>query len=336
MLKIGVIGCGYWGPNLIRNFFSVKMSKVTKVADLDPRRLKFIKERYPSVELATSYKDLLKDTGIDAVVIATPVGTHFPLAKDCLESKKHVLIEKPITNKIEDAQELIELAQKQKRVLMVDHTYVFNPAVRKIKEIVKSGGLGKIYYFDSVRVNLGLFQHDVNVVWDLAPHDLSIMDFILEDEAAEISAFGACHSKNDIENMAYLNIRFQDNLIAHIHVNWLAPVKIRRILIGGSEKMLVFDDLEESEKIKVYDKGITLKEGDKEGIYKTLVELRTGDMYAPKIDWMEPLKLATEHFVNCILENSSPISDGACGLRMVKALVAAEESIKNKGRVVKI
>jgi predicted dehydrogenase len=334
MLKIGVIGYGYWGPNLVRNFAETPNVQVTMVADSKPNQLARLKSRYPAIETVTNSDDLINSKNVDAVVIATPVDTHFNLAIKALQAGKHVMVEKPIASSSEEAQQLIEEAQKRKLILMVDHTFVYTGAVRKIAEMVKTGDMGEIYYYDSTRINLGLFQHDVNVVWDLAVHDLSIIEYVLNKAPRAVSATGMSHVAGQPENLAFLTIYYDDNLIAHVNVNWLAPVKIRRTLIGGSKKMLVYDALEPSETIKIYDKGIDLD--DNEDIYKTLISYRTGDMYSPKIDGEEALLLEAKHFADCIANAKTPETDGAAGLRVVQILEAASQSMKQRGGVVEL
>lgn len=335
MIRIGVIGCGYWGPNLVRNFSESEAFELVTCCDLDPKRLLRIGRRYPALHLTKEANVILEDPTIDAVAIATPLRTHYELAKAALEKGKHVFLEKPMAATAEQASELVELAEKHDRKLMVDHIFVYTSAVRKIKELIDQGELGEVYYFDSVRINLGLFQHDVNVVWDLAIHDLSIIDFLFQRNPSSISALGVCHTGvNGHENIAYVALMFEDTVIAHIHVNWLAPAKVRTTLIGGSKKMIVYDDTEPSEKLKVYDKGIQLTQG--EGIYKTLIDYRTGDMYAPKLDQAEGLKTAVDHFADCILHHKMPLTDGRVGLRIVRILEAIQRSMKNQGRIEKI
>jgi predicted dehydrogenase len=334
MINLGFVGYGYWGPNLVRNFYATVGAAVKKVCDCSLQRLETVKATYPSVDITQDYEELVKDPNIDAVVISTPVSTHFSLAKKALEEGKHLLLEKPMTATVKEAEELIGLAQRKQKVLMVDHIFLYTGAVRKIKKVIEDGELGNIYYFDSVRVNLGLFQHDVNVIWDLAPHDLSIMDYLLAKKPEAISAVGISHFGN-LENIAYITVQFPDNLLAHIHVNWLAPVKIRRTLIGGSKKMVVYDDNEPSEKVKIYDCGVTCIE-NKEDVYQMLVQYRTGDMLAPKLDTTEALKLMSKEFIDSINQNRKPFTDGEAGLRVTRLLEAANESLKEKGRVVKV
>jgi predicted dehydrogenase len=335
MIQVGVIGYGYWGPNLVRNFHEVPGSQVIGVSDLRPERLAIARRRYPIIETTTDYRHLLADARIDAIAIATPVSTHFELAMQALQAGKHVLVEKPLAATSEQAGRLIEEADRRNRVLMVDHTFVYTGAVRKIRELVTSDELSDIYYYDSVRVNLGLFQHDVNVIWDLAVHDLSIMDYVLPSQPCAVSATGMSHVPGEPENIAYLTLFFDGCLIAHIHVNWLAPVKVRRTLIGGSRKMIVYDDLEPSEKVKVYDKGITINENP-ESMYQMLVGYRTGDMWAPQLDMTEALQTEVLRFISCIEHGERPITDGEVGLRVVRILEAATQSMAERGRLVEL
>lgn len=336
-IKVGVIGCGYWGPNLVRNFHKVEGCEISAVADLNPKRLDFIKASYPMLKTTSNYQELLEDASIDAIAIATPIYTHHQLAKQALTSRKHVLVEKPLTSSVAESEELIELAAKNDRTLMVDHTFIYCGPVRKIRQLIDQGELGDIYYFDSVRVNLGLFQHDVNVVWDLAPHDFSIMDYLIAKEPVSVSAVGANHidyTDEPLENIAYVTVNFADHILAHFHLNWLTPVKIRRALIGGSKKMIIYDHLDPDNQVKVFDKGVKLE--TKEDIHKTLVQYRTGDMYAPKIDQCEPLERMCRHFIDSIENDSKPITDGEAGLRVVKVLEACNESMKNEGKAVRL
>jgi predicted dehydrogenase len=335
-INIGVIGYGYWGPNLVRNFSELSGANVRTVSDFSPELLAKAKARYPAIQITTDCNDIFNDPEIDAVAIATPVSTHFKLALAALQSGKHVMVEKPMTMTSEQSIELLAEAKRQNRILMVDHTFVYTGAVRKMAELVSSKELGDIYYYDSVRVNLGLFQHDVNVLWDLAVHDLSIMDYVLPGKPYAVSATGISHVPNGTENIAYLTLFFENNLIAHLHVNWLAPVKIRRTLIGGSQKMIVFDDLDPSEKIKVYDKGITVNDNDSESVYQKMIGYRTGDMWSPKLDVTEALRTEGMHFLQCIRTGERPISDGEAGLRIVKILEAANQSMKKKGQLVEL
>lgn len=329
-LSVGVIGCGYWGPNLIRNFSSVRGWRVKYVCDLDPKRLEAMRDQYPWVTPVTDAQVLFDDKELDAIAIATPVSTHANLAIAALESGKHVLVEKPLASSVEEASRIVDVANNVGRVLLVDHTFIYTPAVQKIKQLVESGELGDLLYFDSVRINLGLFQHDINVIWDLAPHDFSIMDYLFPDKPVAASASGMCHFGNQ-EDVAYVTAFFERNIIAHFHVNWLSPVKIRLILIGGSRKMVVYDDMENSEKVKVYDRGVDVIDSIG-GIYSLLVQYRMGDMYSPKLDTKEALRTEVEHFRDCILTDKSPITDGQMGLRVVRLLEAAQRSLESSGK----
>jgi predicted dehydrogenase len=333
-MKVAVIGAGYWGPNLIRNFLTLDEVEAVVACDVDEGRLAKMRKMFHGIETSGDYQATIDRDDIDIVVIATPVSTHHEIAKSALLARKHCFIEKPMTASVAEAEELIELAENKGRKLFVDHTFIYTGAVRKMKEIITSGRLGDIYYFDSVRINLGLFQHDVNVIWDLAPHDLSIMDYLLEKKARSVSAIGACHVGNGLEDIAYLTLEFENNLIAHFHVNWLAPMKIRKTLIGGTKSMIVYDDTEASEKIKIYDKGIDVT--TREGVYDTLVQYRTGDMLSPKIDQEEALAVGTRHFIDCILNDTNPLTDGQAGLNVVRILEASAISIKNRGQLVEL
>jgi predicted dehydrogenase len=335
MIGVGVIGYGYWGPNLVRNFVEIGSSQVVGVSDLRPERLAVVQARYPAIKTTTDPRELMTNPTIDAIVIATPVSTHFDLAWQALQANKHVLVEKPLAATSEQVLRLIEEAERRHRVLMVDHTFVYTGAVRKIRELVTSHSLGDIYYYDSVRVNLGLFQHDVNVIWDLAVHDLSIMDYVLASQPCAVSATGISHIPGQPENIAYLTLFFENNLIAHIHVNWLAPVKMRRTLIGGSQKMIVYDQLEPSEKVKVYDKGITVN-NNPESVYRMLIDYRAGDMWAPYVERTEALQTEARHFINCIVQDVPPLTDGKAGLRVVRLLEAATHSMAQQGKPVEL
>jgi predicted dehydrogenase len=334
---IGVIGCGYWGPNLLRNFAENEAAQLRWICDTDETRLAAMGRRYPGARTTTDCRELIDDVELDAIAVVTPVATHFQLAKDALLAGKHVLVEKPLTSTVRDAEELIELAKKNERTLMVDHTFVYTGAIRKMKEIVKSGELGELLYFDSVRINLGLFQRDINVLWDLAPHDLSIMDYLIERQPLGLSALGSCHIEPGIENIAYMVMKFSDDFIAHFHFNWLAPVKIRRTLIAGARKMILYDDIEPTEKVRVYDKGVTAnRTTDREANYQTLISYRTGDVWAPKLDATEALHYVVAEFLDAIRGNRQPLTDGAAGLRVVRLLEAAQSSIKCSGQFVEI
>jgi predicted dehydrogenase len=335
-LKVGIIGYGYWGPNLVRNFMGVAGAKVIAVSDLRPESLLKVQSHYPSIQTTTRTQDLLENPQIDAIAIATPVSTHFELAWAALQAGKHVFVEKPFTTTTEQAIKLIQAAVRRNLILMVDHTFIYTGAVRKIRELVAQNELGEIYYYDSVRINLGLFQPDVNVIWDLAVHDLSIMDYVLSPlQPIAASATGTKHLPGGLEDIAYLTLFFNNNLIAHLHVNWLAPVKIRYTLLGGSKKMLVYNDLEPSETIKIYDKGITVT-ASPEQMYRMRVDYRTGDMWSPQVDRTEALQTGVLHFVDCIQNNKTPITDGKAGLRVVHILEAVTQSLHNQGKPIEL
>lgn len=331
MITVGVIGYGYWGPNLARNFNIPGIARVTAIAD--PRRecLKRAAESHREAKLTTDGRELLRAVRVDVVVIATPLKTHYELAKAALKNGKHVFVEKPFTATVAEAQELIELAERKNLRILVDHTFLFTPAVAKIKELVENGLLGRLFYYDSVRVNLGLFQRDTNVLWDLAPHDLSIVDHLLAEPPEAMIATGETHL-NGHTDVAFLTIYFPGRVVAHININWLSPVKVRTTLIGGEKRMLVWNDLEADEKIRIYDKRAQVKRG--KGVYDALVSYRLGDMWAPHLQQSEALTLAARHFVECILANRTPLSDGYAGLRVVRLLEAAEESLRQRGKVV--
>jgi predicted dehydrogenase len=331
MINIGIIGFGYWGPNIVRNFSSLEGAKVLSICDGNQDAIKRASKAYPHIAVTSNYNDILLSKDIDAVAVITPVSTHFELTRKALENGKHVFVEKPFTSSASEAGQLIELAEKKKLIIMVDHTFIFTGAVRKIKQLIDEKTLGDLYYYDSVRVNLGLFQHDINVIWDLAPHDFAVMDYLLKDKPFAVAASGKAHV-SDMEDTAYVTLHFNDNLIAHFNVNWLSPVKIRTTLIGGEKKMLVWNDLEPDEKIKIYDKGVEVR--STEAKYNMLVNYRSGDMHAPRIEQIEALKLETEYFVHCIKQNETPINDGQAGLRVVKMLEACNLSIKKNGRAV--
>ncbi|HSE25282.1 MAG TPA: Gfo/Idh/MocA family oxidoreductase [Pyrinomonadaceae bacterium] len=335
MIQVGVIGYGYWGPNLVRNFMAAPGSSVVAVADLREERLQPLRKLYPSLKTAKDAGNIINDPIVDAVIIATPVSSHFELALAALKAGKHVLVEKPLATTSDQARQLIEVAAARNLVLLVDHTFVYTDAVRKMRELISTGALGEIYYYDAVRVNLGLFQHDINVIWDLAIHDLSIMDFVLPDKPVAVSATGISHVPGQPENVAYITLFFANRQIAHVHVNWLTPVKVRHTLIGGSEKMILYDDLEPSEKIKVYDKGITVTPRP-EDVYKLLVSYRSGDMYAPRLDNTEALQNEVLHFIDCIENGAKPETDGQAGLRMVAMIEAAEKSLGGRGRLIEL
>ena len=336
MINIAVIGCGYWGPNLIRNFITCLDTELIWICDQDKMRLEKIKKNYPTVKQTTEMYQILNDDSIDGVAIATPVHTHFSIAQACLESGKHVLIEKPLASSVAEGQDLIHFARQKGLQVMTDHTFCYTAPVRKMKTIITSGALGQLLYFDSIRINLGLFQPDINVIWDLAPHDLSILDFLLDMKPISVSAQGRCHVGNNLEDIAYVSLGYADNFIAHFHLNWLSPVKIRRTIIGGSEKMLVWDDLDLSEKVRVYEKGIEISKEDHEQRRQLLISYRTGDMYAPQLFQTEALALVVKEFADCIREDRPALTDGAAGLRVLKILEATEQSLQAKGAHVKI
>jgi predicted dehydrogenase len=331
MINIGVIGYGYWGPNIVRNLHMLDSTHVEAVCDKSEAALAKVRKAFPGVKTCTDPEDILTSPTIDAVAVITPVWTHYALAKRALENGKHVFVEKPFTSSSAQAEELIELAERKHLTIMVDHTFLFTGAVKKIRELTESGELGDLYYYDSLRVNLGLFQHDVSVIWDLAPHDLSIMDHLIKREPEAIVATGEKHL-NGVEDVAYMTIYFPNSVIAHINVNWLSPVKIRTTLIGGQKKMVVWNDLVADEKIRVYDKGVQLK--SVEGINDMLVSYRTGDMWAPQIEQVEALRAELDYFAQCIMARQTPFNDGHAGLRVVRMLEAAEHSIQKRGELI--
>jgi predicted dehydrogenase len=331
MVKFGVIGYGYWGPNVVRNLESTEGAKVCAVADQSPASRTRVQAMYPGVQVTADAFEVLSSREIDAIAVVTPVWTHFELAKAALENGKHIFVEKPFTSNVAQAEELISLAQQKNLKIMVDHTFLFTGAVRKIRQLLEEGALGKLYYYDSTRVNLGLFQHDINVVWDLAPHDLSIMDYLIKASPEAIVATGQRHL-NGYEDVAFMTLYFPEQVIAHINVNWLSPVKVRTTLIGGEKKMLVWNDLDADEKLKVYDKGVSIT--SREGLYNLLVNYRSGDMWAPQLEQVEALRQELSYFVHCIANNETPFNDGAAGLRVVKMLEAANESMHKRGALV--
>ncbi len=335
MINVGVIGVGYWGPNLIRNFMANPATDVKMCSDLKKERLTYIESLYPAIKTTRKGEDIIKCSEIDLVTICTPVFSHYELARKALEAGKHVLIEKPMTASAAESEELINLAEQKGLRIFVDHTFIFTGAVRKIKELIDKGELGDLYYFDSTRVNLGLFQHDVNVLWDLAPHDISIMHYLLKEDPECVVATGADHLGSGIESVAYLTVFFPNNMIAHINTNWLSPVKIRQTLIAGKKKMIVWDDNQPSEKVRVYDKGIEVVNTADE-VYKMLIQYRTGDMFCPKIEGAEALGVEVNEIVDALENNNPSKADGKAGWMVVKILEAAQESIKNRGREVRI
>jgi predicted dehydrogenase len=333
MISIGIIGYGYWGPNLVRNFAEVPGARVAAVVDLDSAKLDLVRRRYPAVRATADLQSVLADPSIDAIAVATPVHSHYELGLAALMAGKHVWIEKPMTETSLQARKLVDEADRRKRVLHVDHTFIYTGAVRKMAEIIHSGDLGHIYYYDSIRVNLGLFQRDVSVISDLAVHDFSILDFLLGENPTAVSASGTNHFPGTPENLAYITLFYASGTIAHANVSWLAPVKVRQILVGGSKKMITYDDVEPSEKIKVYDKGVSFTD-DPEQIYQMRVGYRTGDMWAPKLDVAEALQVEGAHFVDCIEHAKVPQTDGRLGLRVVELIEAATSSMRRKGETV--
>jgi predicted dehydrogenase len=332
---VGIVGYGYWGPNLARNFANTDGAHVVAISDLDPERLALSRRGHHNIHTATDYCELLADNRIEAIIIATPVESHYDLALRALRADKHVLVEKPLAQTSDQVQHLIDEAERRKRILMVDHTFIYTPAVQKIRELIMEGALGDIYYYDSIRASLGLFQRDINVIWDLAVHDISIIQHILNESVVAVSATGACHVVGTPANMAHITLFFQSSCVAHVSVNWLSPVKVRQTFIGGSRKMIVYDDMEATEKVKVYDKGITVRRAD-ENAHQFRIGYRAGDMWAPHLSVKEALQTEAEHFVSCILSGTSPISDGMSGLQVVKILEAASRSIANQGSPVSL
>lgn len=333
VIKVGVIGYGYWGPNIVRNFHGQEGSRVAAVCDKSAKSLQRVRQAFPDMHTTSDCRELLTSPDIDAVAVVTPVWTHFELAKTALENGKHVFVEKPFTCTTAQGEELIELAERKNLKIMVDHTFLFTGAVKRMKEMIDDGTLGDLYYYDSTRVNLGLFQHDVNVLWDLAPHDLSIMDYLIKEKPEAVVATGERHL-NGVADIAFMTLYYPNNMIGHINVNWLSPVKVRTTLIGGEKKMLVWNDLEADEKLKVYDKGVQMSSG--EAVYQTLVSYRTGDMWAPRVEQVEALKVEAAYFVDCIINNKTPFNDGVAGLHVVRMLEAADLSLQQKGKVVQL
>jgi predicted dehydrogenase len=332
-IKFGVIGYGYWGPNVVRNLAGLEGAQLVSICDKSARARLRAHKMHPGMNMTSDAMDIIKSPDIDAVAIVTPVWTHYELTKMALENGKHVFVEKPFTSSIAQAEELIEIAERRNLKIMVDHTFLFTGAVRKIKQLIQQGELGQLYYYDSTRVNLGLFQHDINVIWDLAPHDLSIMDHLIHETPEMIVATGQKHL-NGKEDIAFITIYFTNKIIAHINVNWLSPVKVRTTLIGGEKKMLVWNDLEADEKIKIYDKGVQIT--NPQGVYELLVSYRSGDMWAPQIEQVEALRRELTYFVECIQRDETPFNDGLAGLRIVKILAAADESVHKQGACVRI
>jgi predicted dehydrogenase len=330
-VNFGVIGYGYWGPNIVRNLSSLEGSQVAAIADLSATARVRAQKAYPAIQVTADPMEVIRSTKIDAIAVISPVWTHFELAKAALENGKHVFVEKPFTSTAAQGEELIELAQRKNLRIMVDHTFLFTGAVKKIRQLIDEGTLGKLYYYDSTRVNLGLFQHEINVLWDLAPHDLSIMEYVLQMKPEAIVATGEKHL-NDYEDIAFMTVYFPDKVIAHINVNWLSPVKVRTTLIGAEKKMLVWNDLEADEKVKVYDKGVTTT--SREGVYELLVSYRSGDMWAPQLEQTEALRYELAYFVDCVASGKEAFNDGHAGLRVVRMLEAASASINKRGALV--
>jgi predicted dehydrogenase len=332
MIRVGVIGYGYWGPVVARNFHAAEGCRLVAICDASPAAQARAMQAYPGIRVTGNARDIIRARDIDAVAVITPVWTHFEFAKAALQHGKHVFVEKPFTSSSAEAYELIDIAAARGKVIMVDHTFLFTGAVRKIRQLIDEGVLGNLFYYDSSRINLGLFQHDVNVIWDLAPHDLAIMNHLIDAQPESISATGQRHL-NGLEDMAYITVYFR-NMLAHINVNWLSPVKVRTTLIGGEKKMVVWNDMEADEKVKVYDKGVQITSG--QGVYDLLVSYRSGDMWAPKIEQIEALKLEAKYFVDCINKNDTPFNDGVAGLKVVRLLEAASESLKKRGAPVEL
>ena len=334
MVNVAVVGYGYWGPNVVRNFQELDNARVTLCCDLSADRLAQVKRKYPSIEVTSVVDDVFENPNVDAVALATPVATHYDFARRALEHGKHVLVEKPLAASVAEAESLVEIADKRELTLMVNHTFIYTGAVRKMKELIDRGDLGELYYFDSVRINLGLVQKDVNVLWDLAPHDIAILDHLVGQQPTSVCATGASHFGTGLENVAYMTVYFDSGLIAHFHNNWLAPVKIRTTLVGGSKKMIVYDDMEVSEKVKVYDRGVDV--ATPETMRQALIAYRLGDMWAPKLDATEALRMMASEFVDCIKTGRKPLTSGVNGLNVVRILEASEMSIKRRGREVKL
>src|ERR1700730_4976600 len=335
MMGIALVGYGYWGPNLVRNFNNTEGAQTIAICDSDPEKLSVIKRHHPGIVATTEFRDLLTDSRIDAIAIATPVCSHYELALASLKAGKHVFVEKPLAQTSEQVRHLIEEADQRKLILMVDHTFLYTPAVQKIRELIMDGVLGDIYYYNGIRASLGLFQSDVNVIWDLAVHDISIIQHILNEEPVAVSATGASHIVGAPENMAHIALFFQSSCIAHVSVNWLSPVKVRQTFIGGSRKMIVYDDVQATEKIKVYDKGVTIN-GTAESAHQFRIGYRAGDMWAPHLPAKEALQTEAEHFIECVCSGGSPVSGGMAGLQVVEILEAASRSIAEQGKPVRL
>ncbi len=330
-MDFGVIGYGYWGPNVVRNLMSLEESRVVALAEISPAARARALKAYPGLKVTADATEVITSPETDAIAVVSPVWTHYELTKAALQNGKHVFVEKPFTSNAAQGEELINLAAQKNLKIMVDHTFLFTGAVKKISQLLEEGSLGNLYYYDSTRVNLGLFQHDVNVLWDLAPHDLSIMDYLIKADPEAVVATGQGHL-NGHEDVAFVTLYFPDNVIAHINVNWLSPVKVRTTLIGGEKRMVVWNDLEADEKVKVYDKGVKIS--SREGVYELLVSYRSGDMWAPQLEQVEALRKELTYFVDCISSGQEPFNNGCAGLRVVKMLETASESLSKKGELV--
>ena len=332
-LRVAVVGAGYWGPNLIRNFASCPLTEVVAVCDANPSKLEGIRRNWGHLNLVSSLDQLIEMGTAEAVAVATPVSSHYPIAKRCLDAGLHVMVEKPLASTVHESQALVDLAGRRERVLMVDHTYLFSNPVRLIKRIIEAGDLGDLYYIDSTRINLGLFQHDVNVIWDLAPHDLSIVEYVVGYPARSISAWGCSHANPDIEDIAYVNVDYRDQLLANFHVNWLSPVKIRQMIFAGSRKSIIFNELNTTEPVKVYNRGIEVSEAADSEVQRVRLQVgyRAGDVWSPHIEPGEALQAAVTHFAECVRDGTTPISDGRLGLQVVRSLEAATRSIRAQG-----
>lgn len=334
VINVAVIGYGYWGPNLARNFHQLPDARLALVADLDAARLAEVARLYPTTVVTTDYRQALARPEIAAVAVATPVRTHFAIAQEALLAGKHVLVEKPLALTSAEAEALIALAEQQQRTLMVGHTFEYNPAVWKIKEFITAGEIGQVYYAYANRVNLGRVQYDVNALWSIAPHDISILLYLLEAMPLEVSARGATYLSQGVEDVIFLTLAFPGNVLAHVQASWLDPSKVRRLTIVGSEKMIVYDDVDNEAKVKIYDKGVYRKGSAAYGEFQ--FRLHSGDIHIPRIDMTEPLKNECAHFIECVRTGQRPRTDGACGLRVVRVLEAAQQSLEQGGANVKI
>jgi predicted dehydrogenase len=335
VIRVGIVGLGYWGPNLVRNFNTCARTALACLCDSDPARLAAVGTQYPAAARTGDFAELLGDPSIDAVAVATPVATHHDLVKAALQAGKHVLIEKPLAASAPEAAELVTLAADLGRVLLVDHVFLYSPSVRNMAELIASGEVGDLLFFDSVRINLGLFQHDVNVLWDLAPHDLSIIDHLIGREPLSVVAVGGTHADHRREDLAYLHLDYGDHVLASVHVNWLSPVKVRHFLVGGSRRSLLYNELDISERLKVYDRGIDVSK-DPDGKRQVMISYRSGDVLSPRLESTEPLLNLVEHFADCIEQGTEPISGPAQGLRIVRTLEAAQRSLSQGGTRVRM